>query len=379
MTTRTVAHDGGGEHGRSGGGDVDEPVIPLERRYRAVLRVLPEAYRRAWGDDMTAAFLDGMRTGDPDQDEYLAEYGRPGWDEVGSVLALAVRLRLDALRGRLDGGRRGVAWGAAVRFAVLGALLMQAAGAAAGMATALWVAGRIPGLPAAPAAWSAAGAPGGFWHHVGTFAGPFWLASFLALVLGYPRVARVLIGAALVPLVLTAAVATSDELAGARLFLVTIWVDVLLGGALLLGSAALPEDAPRSRPGPWLGAFLAGTAGFVAAQVLAPAGGRLSVLDWPGLCALAFVAAAAVGLATRRGAGGLALLGAAVVALRVLTVPDLAAAAPPDQRGQLLAAVLAEVAGVLALGVPLAARAARELRQISRVAAVPGRIVDRRG
>src|SRR5262249_22080828 len=152
---------------------------------------------------------------------------------------------------------RGGAGGAAARVAVLGAVLMQAAGATAGMATRLWGAGPVPGLPAPPAAWAAAGAPGGFWPPRGTVARPLWLAAVPARVLGYPRVARPLIGAALVPLGLAAIVATSDELAGARLFLVTMWVDVLLGGALLLGSAAFHEDAPRFRPGPWLGAFLA--------------------------------------------------------------------------------------------------------------------------
>ena len=66
----------------------------LEERYRTVLRILPADYRAAWEDEMVATFLAGMARDDPEEAGYVADYGRPSWPEVASVVALAVRLRL---------------------------------------------------------------------------------------------------------------------------------------------------------------------------------------------------------------------------------------------------------------------------------------------
>ena len=66
----------------------------LEDRYRAVLRVLPASYRAVWGEEMVSTFLDSTRTGDPEDDEFLADFGRPSMSEVVSVVVLAVRVRL---------------------------------------------------------------------------------------------------------------------------------------------------------------------------------------------------------------------------------------------------------------------------------------------
>jgi len=57
-----------------------------------MLRILPADYRAAWQEDMVNSFLDSMHTDDPEQAEYLADYGRPSWSEASSVIALAVRL-----------------------------------------------------------------------------------------------------------------------------------------------------------------------------------------------------------------------------------------------------------------------------------------------
>src|SRR5712691_13419723 len=67
---------------------------PLEVRYRSLLRVLPAGYRETWEEEMVATFLESMATDDPDRAGYLADFGRPSWSEVASVLALAVQLRL---------------------------------------------------------------------------------------------------------------------------------------------------------------------------------------------------------------------------------------------------------------------------------------------
>lgn len=58
---------------------------PLERRYRRLLRVLPEWYRRDRADEMVATLLDGR--------EDQLDHG-PGLAESCAVLGLAVRTRL---------------------------------------------------------------------------------------------------------------------------------------------------------------------------------------------------------------------------------------------------------------------------------------------
>ncbi|UBU15534.1 hypothetical protein [Nonomuraea gerenzanensis] len=72
------------EHDQGG----PEPVSLLERRYRAVLRLLPVSYRAEREEEMVAAFLEA--SGDvPDE-----ENPRPRWGEIASVLALSARVRL---------------------------------------------------------------------------------------------------------------------------------------------------------------------------------------------------------------------------------------------------------------------------------------------
>jgi hypothetical protein len=47
----------------------------LEQRYRRALRLLPGYYRQKWEEDMVAAFLDSSLTGDPEEDEFITEFG----------------------------------------------------------------------------------------------------------------------------------------------------------------------------------------------------------------------------------------------------------------------------------------------------------------
>ncbi len=54
----------------------------LERRYRLLLKVLPQWYRRDREEEMVGLFLAGCR-----------ERCWPGWGEIGAMLALAVRTR----------------------------------------------------------------------------------------------------------------------------------------------------------------------------------------------------------------------------------------------------------------------------------------------
>jgi hypothetical protein len=113
-------------------------VNRLEERYRRVLRLLPAGYRRRWEDDMVAAFLATTATGDPERDDYLADYGRPGPGEVASVVALAARLRFAATP---DAPPRRYLWGQALRLAVLLTVLTRAAWWAPGPWCPAWSAG----------------------------------------------------------------------------------------------------------------------------------------------------------------------------------------------------------------------------------------------
>jgi len=117
----------------------------LEQRYRRVLRLLPGYYRQLWEEDMVAAFLDSWLTGDPDEDECVLEFCRPGWQEVASVAGLAVRLYL----GAAGAPRRYFTWGQAVRRAVLAVMLVHAVLGLDVLVRTAW-SRRLFGLPAPP-------------------------------------------------------------------------------------------------------------------------------------------------------------------------------------------------------------------------------------
>ncbi|MBW4722090.1 hypothetical protein [Saccharothrix obliqua] len=81
----------------SGGGD--GPRSNLERRYRALLRLLPRRYRAEREEEMVGIFLAGRG------DELDLEHGWPGWGEAAATAALAVRVRFRAGAPAGDGTR----------------------------------------------------------------------------------------------------------------------------------------------------------------------------------------------------------------------------------------------------------------------------------
>jgi hypothetical protein len=94
---------------------------------------------------MVDAFLESTRTGDAEVDDYQRDYGWPSLSETGSVVALAVRLRIGGVAAR------SFAWGEALRLAVLVALLVQASYAIVNIAFGAWSSGRVHWLPQPPA------------------------------------------------------------------------------------------------------------------------------------------------------------------------------------------------------------------------------------
>ncbi|GAB2920921.1 hypothetical protein GCM10027280_04900 [Micromonospora polyrhachis] len=344
----------------------------LEERYRFLLRLLPAAYRQEWEDDMVAAFLDSMDTGDSETTAYVTDYGRPSLSEVASIVSLAVRLRL----GGADAPPRSFAWGHAVRLATLMAMLAHAVMVTASIAVTLWLSGKIAWLPTPALEWPLS-PPSNIWHTAWNLAGYAWLPAYVALVLGHRRVAQAVALLAIVPPAITTAV---EQAAGDVPLSVSPWAMRLIDVLLLLAMAAFHHGAPPVPRRPWLlalpiGIFLVPVPLFTI-QATRPA---LRLLDWPGLSCAVVTVAMVVHLAgrvpsrpSRRLPWSLALtlLAVTALALRTATLPDYSNQA---QRTTLATIASVEVAAVLAVGVPLAVLAIRALRRLPSIPTVAPR------
>ncbi|MFI6823115.1 hypothetical protein ACIBJE_19480 [Micromonospora sp. NPDC050187] len=334
----------------------------LEERYRSVLRLLPAAYRQRWEEDMVAAYLDSVDTGDPETTADILDCGRPNLSEVASIVSLAVRLRL----GGTDAPPRAYARGQAVRLATLAAVLAHAVMATGGIAGTLWLSGSIAWLPAVPPDLAFT-PPSSTWHAAWGLAGYAWVPAYVALVLGHRRVAQAVALLAVVPPLLTIAV---TQATGAAPLSASPWANGIVDVVLLLAMAAFPHGSTPVPRRPWLLALPIGIllvpVPLVALQAARP---ELRLLDWPGLCCALVTAAMLVHLAVRapdRSARlpwslALTLLTAATLALRLVTLPDYGGQA---QRAALLVLAGVQVVVVLAVGVPVARRAVRALRRL---------------
>ncbi|GIJ24713.1 hypothetical protein [Micromonospora lutea] len=340
----------------------------LEERYRRVLRLLPAGYRRQWEDDMVAAFLETMQTGDAETDEYLADHGRPSLAEVTSILSLAARLRI----GGPDAPPRTYAWGQGVRLAVLAGVLTQAVMATAGLGITLWLSGALSRLPEPASEWTLV-PPSSSWQATLNVAGYAWLPAFLALVLGHRRVAQAVAAIAVVPQGIAVAV---EQVTGPVPLTVTPWAMLLVELLLLVGMSAFHRDAAAVARRPWLLALPVGILAVPVPLFVAQATtSAFRLLDWPGLCCALVVVAMTVHLVVRasRPPGrtlpwslALVLLATTALALRTATLPDIGGQV---ERTALLTVASAQVVAVLAVEVPLAVVAFRALRQLQPVSA----------
>lgn len=159
------------------------------------------------------------------------------------MAGLAVRLYL----GGAGAPRRYFAWGQAVRRAVLAVTLVQATRGLDVLVRTAW-SRRVFGWLPAPPAGIAPGTPGGIlppaaWHLV-AYA---WIVSFVALVLGRYRTARVIAALAIVPdLVWLLQGQFTGAFQGPSLGPWAFWV--LLNLAPVLAMTAFHRDAPPAAP-----------------------------------------------------------------------------------------------------------------------------------
>jgi hypothetical protein len=347
----------------------------LEERYRALLRLLPATYRKRWEDDMVDTFLETTATDDPEDTEFAAAYGRPGWPEVTSIVGLALRLRFNAVKFRLgDTGAppRHVAWGEAVRLAALVGLLTYAASTLVGLGTTVWVAGVLPWLPAPPPEWTLQMFFWSPWHVVSLVVGVLFVAAYLALVIGRARVARTLAIIAVAASTLRTIWETGRALAEGGGVSLSAWVGVGLDVLLLVALLAFHDDFPPVRRRYWFAALPLAVALFAAPMTsLDPPDAASMIMSWPGMSCVLLVAATIVHLAGRaRGWAiaspawslALALLAAAVFAVQIAFLVEYALYLGPFRYGVPTILVgLGQAAAVLAAGLVLRRHALRTL------------------
>jgi hypothetical protein len=225
----------------------------LEERYRAVLRMLPRDFRRDWGDDMVATFLDQAYRSRPDDPEGV-DISAPRWTEVASVARLAVRLRL----GRDAGAREYVTGDALRRYALAGALAHVTLGLS-GVLLAVWWTARLTGSETGFTSW---------WAALAALADLLWIPAFVSLLSGRARFAA---GLAVLGLIPGTAIMLSRE-PGA---FAAAWL--LLSVSPVVAMVAFHRGAAPVRPRAWVIAVPVLTAGLTAAVALAPR--QISVID----------------------------------------------------------------------------------------------------
>jgi len=196
---------------------------------------------------MVAALLDSWLTGNPEADEYVSKAAGPGLAETASVVGLAIRLYL----GGPGTPRRHVAWGQAIRRAVLAVTLVQATRGLDVLVLTAW-SRRLFGWVPAPPARMVVATPGGalppaVWYLV-AYA---WIVSFVLLALRYYRTAQVIAALAIVPdLVVVLQGQFTGRLPAPFVGPWAFWV--LLNLAPVLAMTAFHYDAPPGPPWPWL-------------------------------------------------------------------------------------------------------------------------------
>ncbi len=267
----------------------------LEQRYRRVLRLLPDSYRREWGDEMVTTFLERMHTGDPDEDEERELFGRPPLSERASVVGLAVRLRF----GGVEAPPRSLLWGQAVRQAVLVGLLVLAVGGVWNVLFDL----LLPFWPGVPADLVASLRAPGARSGVRWAGGLLWLVAFVTLASGWRRAAKVGAGAAFLLAIADQAWRLYQTIRSHEPLVTQLpqWISLAVIALLVAAMGAFHRDAPRVRPSPWLLGFAAGLVLTVLANLGMSLGGPGDPpwVDWWTIWSVTLIVAASIHLSRR--------------------------------------------------------------------------------
>ncbi|ONI82966.1 hypothetical protein ALI144C_18115 [Actinosynnema sp. ALI-1.44] len=226
----------------------------LERRYRALLKVLPRWYREKRADEMVDTFISGR------QDDIDQEYGWPGWSEAGSVAALAVRTRLSGS----DGPPRAVALGETIRLVAMLGLLMHAVMSVGDIARAI-SARTVPAFGMQPASH--------FWTLATAVAA---VCAFALIFTRWRGSAKALAVVAVVP-TLIRLIETLGSGVAASLWQLTASAPLWIATVCLF--AGFHREAPAPSPRVWMWAAGIGAATVVAWNLYA----RFVVADVAGL------------------------------------------------------------------------------------------------
>ena len=262
--------------------------------------------------------FNGAVFGDSNDPGFDAEYGRPSWTEVASVVGLAARLSF----GGTLAPPRSFARGEVVRRVALAGLLAHAVSAIVGVISLLVTQTRFPEYRVSDLdiLWA-----------LGAL---LWVGSYLVLLADSRRLAAWLGAAALVPSVLD----TATDVWSGGVSVATAAYRFLVAALPLLALVAFHRDAPTVRARPWLIALPVGVVAVMAAALVTQTPGAVA-LDWPGmLCVATVVAGLALLVTGRRGpwAGALPVLAIALLGERVLTLIDYSRFSAPDSQTSLL-------------------------------------------
>ena len=233
----------------------------LESRYRRVLRLLPEGYRRAWEEDMVSTFLASAGGND---------HARPSLAEQLSVLALAVRLRLGSTRPLTEVRLR---HRVLYCFALMALLFLALVGTAEAAQAVVRSFGYLTGEVRF----------GSTYAFIASIVfsgvlGPLWTVAFWCFVRGRWAAPRVIMLITLIAIFTALVVPLLTAVFGRAMELIDLVPGALVvAGFVLLTEAvfAAPVDARPPAPRLWLGGYLAGTVVFVAPRVLS--------MVWPDL------------------------------------------------------------------------------------------------
>ena len=342
-------------------------MTPLERRYRKLLRRLPASYRRRWEDDMVATYLAATVPDDPEEADHVEQCGRPTREERLSILRLAVRLRL----GGVGDPPHAQAWGDAVRRLALVGLLANSI-VAIGAVWRMIVPRPADWFPLPVAIADAGAGPLGAWIvAVDVTLGLLWIAAFIALVLGHRRIAAIAGALAFLPSAIDLASTLGGLLdAGLRGFLLSQVAMAIAVGLPLLALAAFHAEAPPLRREPWLLAGV-GTAALAVLPAYVSLLPTVYFADRPAWWAIAIVVAGVAHLMRRRHGRGdprwtltLAVLAGIVLAVRLVTLLDVALVLGGSGLGGLLLVGVVQAVAVAAVARPLWSRAAADLRSL---------------